>query len=106
MMILSLSFIAGFLQGSLLDDPKLIGMFSLLWIVLVYGFNRTKIGDESDGMIDLPQPPLAIFRSEYDDMPMDGPGPRGDKSFKGLLIALLGITAGILMGLVFTKSLI
>ena len=104
MMILSLSFIAGFLQGSLLDDPKLIGMFSLLWIVLVYGFNRTKIGDESGGMIDSPQLPLAIFKSEYDDMPIDEPS--GDKAFNIFLMTILGITAGILIGLVFTKSLI
>ena len=88
----------------MLDDPKLIGMFSLLWIVLVYGFNRTKIGDESDGMIDSPQLPLAIFKSEYDDMPIDEPS--GDKAFNIFLMTILGITAGILIGLVFTKSLI
>ena len=102
MMILLLSFIAGFLQGSLLDDPKLIGMFSLLWLVLVYGFNRTKIGKESDGMLDLTQLPLSVFKSEYDDMPIDGPS--GDKAFNIFLMTILGIAAGILIGLVFTKS--
>ena len=101
MIALLLSLSAGLLIGGLFDDSAVIGALSLIWIGVAFGFYRLKSDRESGGMLDLPQLPISVFNSEYDDMPIDEV--KIDKPLKIFLIILLGNVFGILVGLVLIK---
>ena len=102
MVTLLLSFFIGLLQGVLFDDPAVVGVLSLIWIGVAYGFYRLKSGRESEGMLDLPQLPISVFKSEYEDMPIDEA--KIKKPLNIFLTVVLGNVIGVLVGLVLIKS--
>jgi hypothetical protein len=96
MIIYGISLIVGLLQGVLIHNLVITALVSVAAIVLLCVAMRTVKTVDSDYSIGVSQMPISVFKSEFDDIPIDDHRSQSLAVKVALVIAVNGL--GIFIG--------
>jgi hypothetical protein len=96
MVIYGTSLVVGLLQGALIHNLVITALVSAAMVVSIVLVMRTDRSGGSDYSIGVSQMPISVFKSEFDDIPIDDYKSQSLAVKVALVIAVNGL--GILIG--------
>ena len=96
MIIYGTSLVVGLLQGVLIHNLVITALVSAAMVVSMFLVMRTDRSGGSDYSIGVSQMPISVFKSEFDDIPIDDYKSQSLAVKVALVIAVNGL--GILIG--------